>query len=201
METKVCSKCGMELPLSEFGKDKRRIDGLKYKCKHCEKEYREQNKEILLEYYREYQAKHRDRLNELARARYNKLKEIKPIIPKGVSTKVCSCCCKELPLAYFHKAIGRKYGIDNICKECKRAYNKKYRLEHINEIKAKKKAYMQTEIAKYIARNSDGYIRGKLHRSGFPKECITPDLIAFKRAHIQLKREIKRQESQEPNNN
>ncbi len=37
-KTKVCTKCGRELPLSEFDKDKTRVDGLQYWCKSCRKE-------------------------------------------------------------------------------------------------------------------------------------------------------------------
>lgn len=35
METKKCTKCGRELPLSEFGKYNRTKDGLQYHCKQC----------------------------------------------------------------------------------------------------------------------------------------------------------------------
>lgn len=35
METKKCTKCGRELPLSEFGKCARNKDGLQYTCKEC----------------------------------------------------------------------------------------------------------------------------------------------------------------------
>ena len=33
--TKVCSKCGRELPLSQFNKCARNKDGLQYMCKEC----------------------------------------------------------------------------------------------------------------------------------------------------------------------
>ena len=38
-KTKKCSKCMRELPLSEFDKDKTRVDGLQYWCKSCAREY------------------------------------------------------------------------------------------------------------------------------------------------------------------
>lgn len=37
MGTKKCSKCGRELPLSEFHKFKRSIDGHQAYCKQCRK--------------------------------------------------------------------------------------------------------------------------------------------------------------------
>ena len=35
METKVCKRCGRELPTTEFTKDKSYPDGLNYICKDC----------------------------------------------------------------------------------------------------------------------------------------------------------------------
>jgi len=35
METKVCTKCGRELPLSMYTKDKKMKSGLKNVCKDC----------------------------------------------------------------------------------------------------------------------------------------------------------------------
>ena len=35
IKTKVCSKCGRELPLSQFSKCARNKDGLQYMCKEC----------------------------------------------------------------------------------------------------------------------------------------------------------------------
>ena len=39
METKKCTKCGRELPRSEFWKNPTREDGLQEYCKECGKEY------------------------------------------------------------------------------------------------------------------------------------------------------------------
>lgn len=35
MDYKICTKCGKELPLSEFHKNKRNKDGYEYQCKEC----------------------------------------------------------------------------------------------------------------------------------------------------------------------
>lgn len=37
METKICSKCGKELPVSEFSKNSKTKDGLQCQCKSCQK--------------------------------------------------------------------------------------------------------------------------------------------------------------------
>lgn len=39
METKVCSKCGRELPIENFWKDAREKDGLNRRCAECVGEY------------------------------------------------------------------------------------------------------------------------------------------------------------------
>lgn len=35
-------------------------------------------------------------------------------------TKVCSDCKVEKTLEFFHKKVGRKFGVDGVCKECKK---------------------------------------------------------------------------------
>lgn len=37
MEIKICSKCGKELPVSEFSKNSKAKDGLQSQCKSCQK--------------------------------------------------------------------------------------------------------------------------------------------------------------------
>lgn len=39
METKICSTCKKEKPLSEFGKNRRMKDGHHYTCKQCVSDY------------------------------------------------------------------------------------------------------------------------------------------------------------------
>jgi len=55
---KKCSKCGRELPLSEFDKNKSMKDGLDHKCKDCKKEYNklryEKNQDLILNQGRKY---------------------------------------------------------------------------------------------------------------------------------------------------
>jgi DNA-directed RNA polymerase subunit RPC12/RpoP len=57
--TKVCSRCGMELPVSEFNKDKSRSDGIYIQCKQCRSkylsEYYKNNKEQIKTKSMEYQ--------------------------------------------------------------------------------------------------------------------------------------------------
>lgn len=58
METKVCTKCGVEKPLDQFAKNSSKPDGLSPQCKECKHKYYE-------EYYKKHKSeickKHRDR--------------------------------------------------------------------------------------------------------------------------------------------
>lgn len=42
MQTKICSKCKKERPISKFCKSKNRKDGLDCTCKSCKKKYQQQ---------------------------------------------------------------------------------------------------------------------------------------------------------------
>jgi hypothetical protein len=58
-QTKTCSACKKQLPIFSFSKNLAAKDGLQYKCRPCDIEYqkqrRENNKEVFLEYGRAYQ--------------------------------------------------------------------------------------------------------------------------------------------------
>ena len=73
-DTKVCKKCGRELPISEFNKNKSKKDGLQSNCKECanqhrkqyyqenkkaiaeqRKQYRQENKKVITEHQKQYQ--------------------------------------------------------------------------------------------------------------------------------------------------
>lgn len=56
--TKVCTKCGRELPLECFGKDKKTKDGLNYWCKECFKQYRAEHADERKQYMAEYMPKY-----------------------------------------------------------------------------------------------------------------------------------------------
>lgn len=54
--TKICSKCGRELPLSEFNKYKRAKEGLQSYCKDCEKQYRAEHRAERIEKMKQWRA-------------------------------------------------------------------------------------------------------------------------------------------------
>ena len=71
MKTKVCSKCGRDLPLDKYGNDKKKIDGLNIYCRECvnekSKRYRINNKDKRKETLKRYSIKNKDKIAE-----YNK---------------------------------------------------------------------------------------------------------------------------------
>ena len=79
MQTKICSKCGRELPLDNFYKNKSKKYGVEGECKDCfkarVKEYYEQNKEKISLRTKEYQEKNKEQIKLDKKEYYEKNKE------------------------------------------------------------------------------------------------------------------------------
>ena len=100
VQTKVCSHCGRELPVTNFGRHSRTKDGYQPCCKECQSEM---NKG------------HRKRgpfQNNEAPAK----PEEPEVIPEGM--KRCSHCGKILPVSEFRKHKGSPDGLQYACKTC-----------------------------------------------------------------------------------
>jgi len=90
-QTKKCTKCGEVKNISEFGKDKKHKDGLRYECKECRNKYcRDLNK-----YHRPTKI--------IAREGY----------------KYCSKCKSEKLKSEFGKHTRSKDGLRYECKQCR----------------------------------------------------------------------------------
>jgi len=67
-QTKECTRCGQEKPLSGFHKDKRYRLGVYSQCKVCVsermKQYRQKNKDIIAEQNKQYRQENRDKILE-----------------------------------------------------------------------------------------------------------------------------------------
>ena len=96
--TKVCSKCGVEKDIEEFGKDSSKSTGVHSQCKACAKEARI--------YRRLHPKAHRPE-------------------PKD-GHKYCTKCGEEKPFSEFTPSKVTKSGYGSWCKKCNRdvAYNK-----------------------------------------------------------------------------
>lgn len=64
---KICSKCGLEKPLSRFYKDNRREGGYRSFCIECCKKYYEENKTRISASRKQYRIKNADKIREYNR--------------------------------------------------------------------------------------------------------------------------------------
>ena len=60
METKVCSCCKVEKPVSEFSKSKAKKDGLRIVCRACDRDYYQRNKERIAVRDKKYRQQNKD---------------------------------------------------------------------------------------------------------------------------------------------
>ena len=89
---KICTSCGLTLPISAFGSNKARADGLQPMCKECKKKD---------------QKSYRDRKRAL-----------RPKVEKDPAIKHCPKCGRDLPRSAFYAKLGAKDGLQSWCKDC-----------------------------------------------------------------------------------
>src|SRR5690606_4483194 len=100
MATKRCPRCKQELPVTEFGQNQSKKDGLQSYCREC------------------YRAYNRERRKKNAARQPDE-------IPTP-SEKRCPGCERELSANEFSKDQGSKDGLQGYCRECYRAYKREY---------------------------------------------------------------------------
>lgn len=113
--TKVCTKCKRELDVLSFYKDKNKKDGLSCHCKDCQKQYRRDNIERILERERNYE-KTRQRPT-VRPAEYF-------IDRSSENLKYCVRCHIFKDFSEFNKDKGGKYGLSSWCRQCQTNYDK-----------------------------------------------------------------------------
>ena len=94
--TKVCSKCGVEKDIEEFGQSTTSKDGKYSQCRVC--------------------------VATTARERRRNPLPPKPVAKEGY--KFCQCCGAELPLDNFKKHKHTRDGFDTTCRPCANKKNK-----------------------------------------------------------------------------
>jgi len=116
---KQCTKCKKRKDESEFSKNRKNKDGLRFWCKKCEREYKRRyyrkNREAMKKYLR-YEARHR--------------------IVNRVKQKRCSRCKKWKAEREFYKDRLRKDGLKFLCKECSKKANRNSRKKRRKAIKS-----------------------------------------------------------------
>lgn len=69
MDIKYCHACGLDLPVSDFGKNRATKDGLQGQCRSCRSK-NQKNSKTYKEYQRRYAQENKGRLSEYAKAKY-----------------------------------------------------------------------------------------------------------------------------------
>lgn len=88
MDTKICPKCRLDLPVDKFGPNKRRRDGLQGACRECMKQYRK-------DHY------HNNKTPYLDRAKAQKA-SIKAILKDLKEKDPCADCGVRYPYYVMH---------------------------------------------------------------------------------------------------
>jgi len=177
MKTKICIRCGLEKPISEFYiyKSDNRI---RSSCKACG-----------LIQNRLSAHKNREKINLKAKLKYIKKKGYDSIedyynSKKCDGFKTCTKCNTKKPLSEFHKSSYHKYGVSSICKNCDHLKSleyhkkhpesyKKYRLNHTEQIRESNKKYKEThkdKIKLYRENNRD-----KIHKNNQKYRANNPE--------------------------
>lgn len=89
---KICTSCGLTLPISAFGSNRAKADGHQPMCKECKK--------------KEQQA-----YRDMKRA-------LRPKVEKDPAIKHCPKCGRDLPRSAFYAKLEAKDGLQSWCKDC-----------------------------------------------------------------------------------
>lgn len=153
-ETKICNACGIEKPLCEFPKDKRRKCGYSLECEKCHKgkllarqnKYYQENKEVVLGINKKSQEKNKEIIRERKKLYRAKNKE------KIAEHKKKYAEENKEKIAEYHRKYN-KANFDRIAKEKKEyaeknkekvaEYQNRYRLENLEEINKQRLGYRQ----------------------------------------------------------
>ncbi len=155
IKIRVCNRCHIEKPLTEFSRNKTNKDGFARYCKDCIR-ILNHNPNI----------KHRE----------------KHYCNTGF--KVCSKCKIEKPVGAFCKDKHHSDGLKSNCKECDKKFNsspekvkyrKHYRKENADTIKIKKSEYYYKNIEKITAKNKEYRLNHKEKRKEYDREYVKRD--------------------------
>lgn len=140
--TRICTKCGKELPATPeyFYRDARNEDGLRCECKQCQ--------QALYAVY--YENKNKEEKEQ-------KQKIEQDLKQRG--KKICSLCKQELDanLDNFYISKTSKDGLSTWCKSCNKQHGIKYRNEHYDEYikKSRIRNKQLQQNSEYTAKRSE----------------------------------------------
>lgn len=133
MQTKKCNKCNQEKSLSEFSKALNRKIGVQSKCKSCDKEYRQKNREKILKYLTDYNDKNRDEL--LSKRKKYRLENIEKVREQGRiwainNPEKIKSSKQKLMIKNKEKYYAKTYERNSARRKTDSFYNLKCRLSH-----------------------------------------------------------------------
>lgn len=166
METKICSKCNIENPISNYHK---RGSGFKPYCKKCSAEYT-----------KIYYLENREKINEKNKKNNKNITEEKKFIrnikkrayKRNVSIdvileeesinslceienkKYCYTCKRVLKKNCFGNLKITKDGLNTICLDCRRASVKEYSTQNSEKIYENKKEYIKNNMRMILDRQN-----------------------------------------------
>lgn len=114
METKICTKCNKELPITEFHKDSRR--GYYSQCKSCKNEYKQTNKIKLLDKQKERRERNKEDIRIKQKA-WNKVYYALKI-GKIQNPNTCEICGCSGNIQAHHKDYNKPFEIIWVCQTC-----------------------------------------------------------------------------------
>ena len=150
IQTKVCSHCGRELPITNFGRHSRTKDGYQPVCRECQSEMNKGHKKRQPDERNEAPAKAPDLTAEQMGIGKGRRSTHPSYVDKdtGITMKWCKSCQQYLPITEFHRNKANKDGHEFDCKACHNARTVAMHRKKTEEKKARKEAE-QKEFEEY----------------------------------------------------
>lgn len=119
MITKICTKCKIELPLSEFNSDKSNKDGLHSSCRNCCIEYKHNNRKMLLVAQRKRRELQKEKLKPKVKA-WNAVYFASHRCVKNKVSKpeLCEVCGVKDKIQGHHNDYGDTLKVIWVCQKC-----------------------------------------------------------------------------------
>lgn len=181
--TKVCSHCGRELPVENFGRHSRTKDGYQPCCKECQskqnsgkgkrKPFTHNEAPAMPEEVRRIVEENTPAPQPRKEPKDGKprgRKILHPDIEKdGVRLHWCGCCKQYKPVAEFSKDGSNKSGLATQCKACR------VRLEHERRVKRREEKAKVAAAAAVAAKIAKEYVNARPEVK-YPAGGIVPEI-------------------------
>lgn len=164
VQMKVCSHCGRELPITNFGRHSRTKDGYQPCCRECLSKMNKGHKKREPFQHNEKPAKPEEFTPEQLGIGKGRRATNPTYIDKdtGLTMKWCKCCGQYKPIDEFHHNKANKDGHEFDCKVC---HNARVTAQHARrraEKKAEKEALLKQAIAEMPSESSEPEIVNNL---------------------------------------